>query len=205
LTCSNGATYRLITNASISAGTLQAKENTTVITTVANGYDITDFTSIGGNTIRFTPSPDFDGQLTSVSLKQITQPSVADNREIKEFLSGNTDEGKPIIFRADTQLIQLQNEFEKLSTPLAVVTRHQRGTLTKVFVSLDNDDFYELQGNTIDKSVSITKVHSRSDLSAPSPTTASKMRISWRDNSKQLCRLVQTAIVFIPSDMDYSE
>lgn len=123
---------------------------------------------------------------------------------VKEFLTGTTDEGQPIFFRADTPLIQLTDQFETFSNPLAVINRTQRGTLMKTFVALDDGDFYEIEG-TISKGVSIQKVHSENRRNKPSPPNARKMRVSWRDGSKQLCRLIQSAIVFTPGTMDYSE
>jgi hypothetical protein len=87
---------------------------------------------------------------------------------------------------------------------MAVITRLQRGTMTKCFVALDDGDFYEIQG-MVSKGVSILKVHSKDRSKIPTLPIARKMRLSWRDGSKQLCRLLQGAIVFIPGTMDYSE
>ena len=149
-------------------------------------------------------SPFFMGEIDTVSLKgYVTNPS-NDNISVKEFLTGQTDEGREIFFRADTQQIQLQSQFETFSNPMAIVTRLQRGTMLKCFVALDDGDFYEIEG-TASKGVSILKVHSKNRSKIPTPPIARKMRVSWRDGSKQLCRLIQTAIIFIPGTMDYSE
>ena len=85
--------------------------------------------------------------IDTVSLKKVTQQAVEDNIPVKEFLVGNTDEGKEINFRVDTQLIQLMPEFETFANPLAVVTKLQRGTMVKCFIALGDEDFYELEGS----------------------------------------------------------
>jgi len=142
--------------------------------------------------------------IDNVSLKEITTEETADNFSVKEFLTGTTDEGRTIFFRADTQQIQLNSQFETFSNPIAIANRMQRGTLTKCFVALDDGDFYELQG-TVNKGVSLLKIHSVDKKSVPTPPIAREVRISWRDSSKQLCRLIQSSIIFIPGTMDYSE
>ena len=140
----------------------------------------------------------------NVSLKKIDTVETVDNASVKEFLSGTTDEGNPIFFRVDTQSIQLNTSFETFSNPIAIATRSHRGTLMKCFVALDDEDFYEIQG-TVTKGVSILKVHSKDRKAIPTPPIAREIMVSWRDSSKQLCRLVQTSIIFIPGTMDYSE
>lgn len=141
--------------------------------------------------------------IDNVSLKSLT-PATTDNYAVKEFLTGNTDDGKEIFFRADSQQIQLNSQFETFSSPIAIATRLKRGSLVKCFVALDDGDFYEIQGTTT-KGVSILKIHSKDKGSIPTPPLAREVRVSWRDSSKQLCRLIQSAIIFIPGTMDYSE
>ena len=142
--------------------------------------------------------------IDNVSLKEITTDAADSNYSVKEFLSGTTDEGEPIFFRADTQQIQFSPEFEMFSSPTAIVSQTQRGTLTKCFVSVDNEDFYEIQG-TVTKGISILKVHSVDKKSMNTPPKAREITVSWRDSSRQLCRLIQTYIVFIQGSMDFSE
>lgn len=142
--------------------------------------------------------------VTNVSLKKIITAEVAEDRPVSEFLVGTTDYGREIFFRADTKVLELSPTFETFASPLSVVTRLQRGTMTKCFIALEDEDFYELQG-TVTKGVSIMKVHSRSKTKAPSPPIARKLRISWRDSSKQLCRLIQTALISIPGTMEMPE
>lgn len=140
----------------------------------------------------------------NISVRQIVSDAVEPNFSVKEFLSGTTDEGNPIFFRADTQQIQLNENFEMFSTPTTIVNRTQRGTLMKCFVALDDGDFYEIQG-TVTKGFSALKIHARDKGSLTTPPIAREIRISWRDSSKQLCRLLQSSIIFVAGTMDYSE
>jgi hypothetical protein len=143
-------------------------------------------------------------KVTGASLKKITVPATLPNPVIKEFLIGNTDDGREIFFRADTQNMQMNPQFETFSNPMAIATKLQRGTMVKCFVSLDEGDFYEVAG-TVTKGVSIVKIHSKDLKSLPTPPNAREIKISWRDSSKQLCRILQTSIIFIPGTMDFSE
>lgn len=201
-----GSKYKLIFDISDATnGLIFVRENSELIGSVTvNGHHILLFTSIGGNTLSLSASTNFSFVVDKVSLRELKQAAVDDNVPIKEFLTGTTDEGRPILFRADTQNIQLLSTFETFSNPTSIVNRIQRGVLMKCFVSIDSGDFYEIEG-TASKGVSILKVHSQNRRSIPTPPIARKMQISWRDGSLQLCRLIQSAIVFTPSTMESTE
>ena len=95
-------------------------------------------------------------------------------------------------------------EFEWFINPVAIVVETDRGTYKKVFISPDEDqDFYELSG-TVSKGVTILKANSPSS-NIPKPVLGRHIRLSFRDASKQLCRLMQCSILFIPTAMDYTE
>lgn len=140
----------------------------------------------------------------NVGLQHVVSSISSQNYPINEFLTGNTDNGKEIIFRADTQLIQLMSEFEIFGNPIAIVTKLQRGSLMKCFVAFGDEDFYELEG-TATKGISIIKVHSKNRDNIETPPIAREIKISWRDSSKQLCRLTQGGIIFLSTTMDYTE
>lgn len=143
----------------------------------------------------------------SVVIKEISVRSVksfAQNYSVKEFLSGNSDEDKEIFFRADTQRLQLSKNFELFYTPIAIITKLQRGSLVKCFVALGDDDFYQLEGNA-GKGTSITKVHSSEENDKETPPLTREIRISWRESSKQVCRLTQGGIISLPTNMDYTQ
>ena len=158
-----------------------------------------------GNDLTFTTNSAVANiKVSGVSIKPIETPATDPNPSVKEFLIGSTDDGREIFFRADTQQMQMNSQFETFSNPVAVATRMQRGTMVKCFVALDDDDFYEVSG-TVTKGVSIVKIHSKDIKSIPTPPSAREIKISWRDSSKQLCRIIQTSVIFIPGTMDYSE
>lgn len=137
----------------------------------------------------------------TVSLRPLTQ-GTADNRTVNEFLTGNTDNGREIFFRADTQVLQIQPSPELYSSPLGVAVEMERGTQTKTFISLDDKPFYQLEGTNV-KGVSILKPNARSDEEVK-PPLAQSIQISLRDSSKQLNRIIQLAVVTLPTPIDYS-
>ena len=165
-----------------------------------------DFTANDTGDILIFTSDSSPASITvdNVSLKEITTAARTATFSVKEFLTGATDEGDPIFFRADSQQIQLNENFEMFSTPSAIVNRTKRGSLMSCFVALDDNDFYEIQG-TVNKGVSTLKIHSKSRKNITTPPIAREIRLSWRDSSKQLCRLLQTSIVFTVGTMDYTE
>lgn len=164
----------------------------------------TTFTADGsGTSISFSPG---GGVITvdDVILKEVLTVATDPVYPVKKFLDGATDDGNVIHFRVDTQPIQLMPEFETFANPLAIVSKVQRGTLVKCFIALGDDDFYELEGNAT-KGVSIIKVHSKARGKIVTPPVAREVRLSWRDSSKQLCRLTQGGIIFLPTQMSYIE
>jgi hypothetical protein len=119
---------------------------------------------------------------------------------VVDFLSGNTDDGQEIFFRIDTQELQLLKEVETFSSLLAVITEVQRGSQMKCFVSADKGTFYELNGS-IKKGVTIQKVNSEG-AEKKEPIIARKVKLSYRDSSKQRCRISQVAIIYVPTTVD---
>ena len=118
---------------------------------------------------------------------------------IVDFLSGSTDLGSEIFFRIDTQELQLLDAVEMFAHPIAIVTEVQRGTQMKCFISADGERFYELDGD-IKKGITTVKVNSP-DPNKTQPVIARKLKISYRDASKQRCRISQIAILYVPSTM----
>jgi hypothetical protein len=159
-----------------------------------------------GESITFRPITG-DGavvfDIAEVSLKRILVETQVTSLPVKKFLSGETDDGGEVFFRIDTPHIHLQDNFEIYVTPIAIVTRTERGSSMKCFVAFDESDFYEIEGQ-ITKGTSIIKIKDQDTL-IPMPALARKVRISWRDSSKQLCRITQGAILYLPTTMDYSQ
>jgi hypothetical protein len=119
---------------------------------------------------------------------------------VKEFLSGETDDGTEIFFRADLPKITLNQLWELVNNPIGINLETERGSSMKCFVSMNegNPEYYELQGK-INKGVTILKIHGKGDeRGSPPPTRL--ISLSIRDSSKQLCRLLRLAIVFVPTN-----
>ncbi len=138
--------------------------------------------------------------INTTGAEQIWGTSTVADASVISFLDGDTDEGAEIFMRFDTQEIQLLKEFEAYATPLAIVSEVYRGAQMKCFVSLDRERFYELEGTAV-KGVSILKVHG-SDKQKNSPPMCRKIKLSYRDASKQRCRINQAAIVYTPTPID---
>lgn len=121
------------------------------------------------------------------------------NHSVKEFLSGETDDGKNIHFRVDTMKLTIQpTNFEYLSKLIAILTEVERGTATKVFVNLENnEEYYQLEGDMA-KGLSVIKVTDK-DNSRGKPPVARLVSISLRDSSKQLCKISRMTISHLPT------
>lgn len=137
--------------------------------------------------------------IDSVGTQKLLLSSSAAGKSVKEFLVGNTDDGEEIFFRADTQPLQFSKSFELYSEPLEIVSEVDRGASMECFVALDDDDFYPIVG-TFRKGISTLKITSK-DPQRVQPTPCRKIRVSFRDSSKQKCKLLQTAIVYSPTNM----
>lgn len=121
-------------------------------------------------------------------------------KSVKEFLVGNTDDGDNIFFRVDTQPLQLSKAFDQYALPTEITNEIDRGASMECFVALDEEeDFYAIEG-TFRKGVSTLKVTGR-DPQRVKPTPCRKIRVSFRDSSKQQCKLLQTALTYVPTNM----
>lgn len=197
-----------------------------VVVTVGSNYThgvfndtatITDYfthAAVTGNyLVSFTPvltnpSSVVTVSVEAVSLKQIVTPASTDNIPVKAFLEGTTDDDREITFRADTQVLQIQTNPEMYSTPIGILTEVDRGSMMKAFVSLDDKPFYELEG-TATKGISNLKIGLTppvdSDMSQNAQNLmAQSIQVSYRDSSRQLCRIIQAAIITIPTPIDRS-
>lgn len=120
-------------------------------------------------------------------------------KSVKEFLTGTDDDGDIIFFRADTQPMQFSKSFELYSEPVEVISEVDRGASMECFVALDDDDFYPIEG-TFRKGISTLKITAQ-DKQRTAPVQCRKIQVSFRDSSKQRCKLLQTAVVYTPTNM----
>jgi len=133
-------------------------------------------------------------------VEQLWGTANVQNYAVASFLEGNTDFGSEIFMRVDTQEIQLMKEFETYASPMEVITEVDRGSQLQCFVSMDRARFYELEG-TATKGVSTLKF-SKEKKSHEKPPYCRRIKLSYRDASKQLCRITQFAINYVPTTLD---
>ncbi len=121
---------------------------------------------------------------------------------VKEFLTGDTDDGEEIFMRVDTQSIQLLNEFETYGTLNSVSAEIDRGNQSKLFVSTDNTSFYGVDGSFA-KGASAVNITS-ANPGDTQPPIARRVKLSIRDSSKQRPRITQLALLYIPTTFDHA-
>jgi len=123
------------------------------------------------------------------------------NCPVLEMLKGETDDStvdnKEILMRIDSDNINLSKYFEQICYPKEVLLEVSRGSSISVWISLDNDEFYELEGSA-QKGLSILKVTNR-DPSDNKPPRCRRIRLSIRDFNKKLCKIEKIAILFTDS------
>jgi hypothetical protein len=131
----------------------------------------------------------------------------AGEHAVKEFLSGETDDGEPIHFRVDTMklttgLYETQRTasqtFEYSSKLVALLVETERGSSSQVFVNLENgEEFYPLEGN-LAKGLSVIKITNK-DGDRGKPPYCRLVSISLRDSSRQLCKFSRMTLVYLPT------
>jgi len=142
------------------------------------GLDITEFTTYKGST-------DVDRLIF-----------VGSTGHAYELFYGTKDNNlTEIPWRIDTKNITLASRFENLCYPKKIIIEAERGTGIKAFISLDNKDWYEIQGEAM-KGLTVFKVTPRS---ADEEARCRKIRISLREYSDRLCSISRIAIVYTES------
>ena len=130
------------------------------------------------------------------------------NNAVKEFLSGDTDDGKEICFRIDTMKlttgIQVFSKvrsmvaFEYSSKPIVLLTELERGSAVEAFINLENnEEYYPLEGRAT-KGLSIIKIHNKDDARGK-PPVCRLISVSLRDSSKQRCKISRMTLIYIPT------
>ena len=116
---------------------------------------------------------------------------------VKAFLEGDTDDGKEIFFRADTQPFPIAANVEDLSNPQLVIIESERGSSMECYVSIDGEEYYPLEGQA-EKGITRLKVHGR-DAGVGNPPVGHYVALSFRDSSVQRCKIGRVAITFVPT------
>jgi hypothetical protein len=128
-----------------------------------------------------------------------TSLQIIDNsdRNIYEFLSGETDNGTVIPFRMDTEEINFGGEIESLFSLRKIILEVERGTNIHIFLSLDGGAWYELK-TTATKGANTIAITAKDDNNS-APPRCRRVRISMRHNEKQLCKISRLALEYSSS------
>jgi hypothetical protein len=126
------------------------------------------------------------------------------NHAIKEFLSGDTDDGEIIHFRIDTMKLTMGinpnggSAFEYSNKLIALHTEAERGSAIQLYVNLENEEeYYPIEG-TIRKGLSVIKITDK-DSSRGKPPYCRLVSLSLRDSSKQLCKMSRMSLIYVPT------
>ena len=130
------------------------------------------------------------------------------NHAIKEFLSGDTDDGEIIHFRIDTMKLTMGvnpgttgssgSSFEYSSKLIALLTEAERGSSLQLFVNLENEEEYYPVDGTIRKGLSVIKITDK-DNERGKPPYCRLVSLSLRDSSKQLCKMSRMSLIYLPT------
>ena len=148
------------------------------------------------------PAGQFVSFVDTLDSDRLIETTTVGTKYIKEFLSGPTDDGVEIPFRVDLNKLTLDTLWDRLQNPVGVVIETERGSSMKVFVSVEEDrtEFYELEGK-VNKGLSIIKIHGKNSPTG-NPPPLRLIKLSIRDSSKQSCRLLRLAVVYLPTNQD---
>jgi hypothetical protein len=129
------------------------------------------------------------------------------NHAVKEFLSGDTDDGEIIHFRIDTIKLTMGINstsgtggvaFEYSNKLIALLTEAERGSAIQLFVNLENEEEYYPVEGTIRKGLSVIKITDK-DAARGKPPYCRLVSLSLRDSSKQLCKMSRMSLIYIPT------
>ncbi len=140
----------------------------------------------------------FETFVDTLDTDRLVYASTASGTNVMEFLTGETDNGTEIPLIADTTDFNIPGNFERYFHPLEVCLEVERGAGIKVFVSLDNGPFYELEGEAV-KGANILKVTSPYEADGSKPPRCRGIRVSLRHSEKQLIKVARLAITYIPT------
>jgi len=135
----------------------------------------------------------------STSTDRLLMTTNNEDKQTYEFLTGNMDDlggefEREILFRADTDNITLSTNFEQICDPMEIMIETERGNSIECFISLDNGQWYRVEGDIV-KGCVILKVNKRTSDLETEPRCR-RIRISIKDYTKNLCRISRIAIVY---------
>jgi hypothetical protein len=140
----------------------------------------------------------FENYMSSSGVDRLEFASTESGYHIFELFNGELDDrvtsDKEIPFRIDTSQISLSGDFEKICYPKKVIIESERGSGIQCFISLDDDAFYDIEGEAV-KGCTILQVTSK-DPQVVQPPRCRKLRLSIRDMTKKLCKINRIALVY---------
>ena len=144
------------------------------------------------------PATQFITYIGSVNTDRLLFASDDTNCNIMEFLIGAVDDkvtsDKEIIGRIDTDTLTLSSSFEQICYLKQVVIELERGAGVKCFVSLDNEPFYEIEGNAV-KGCTVLNITSKNN-DIEQPPRCRRLKISLRDDTKKIFKLSRIAVIY---------
>ena len=127
--------------------------------------------------------------------KRLLYASQDTNFAIKEFLDGtNNDCGNDIYFRIDTDNFTLSKAFEKICYPSDAIIETERGNNLQVFVSMDNEPFYQIRGEAV-KGCVVLKINDENN-DEKGPARGRRLKLSFRDFTKNVCSISRVAVIY---------
>ena len=144
---------------------------------------------------------EFDTRVEESNTDRLEMTDTAGNHAVKEFLSGETDDGEVIHMRLDFIKMTLQPRFENVNNPISLLIDTERGAAIKSFINLNNgEEYYPLPGD-IRKGLSNIKIVNK-DGDRGNPPIARLLSVSLRDSSPQICKISRMTIIFVPTTND---
>jgi len=141
---------------------------------------------------------EFTTYVSSGDADRLEYASTESGYHIFEFLTGEVDDkvtnDYAIPFRIDTNALTLSTKFEQVCYPQEIAIETERGSGLKVFISMDNEPWYELEGQVV-KGAVILKVTAR-DLEREKPPRCRTIKLSIRDYTKKLCKISRIALIY---------
>ena len=125
---------------------------------------------------------------------------------VYELLYGTKDDNvNEIPFRIDSNSITLNKEFENIAYPKQIIIETKSGSGIQCFISLDDGDWYEIQGEAR-KGCTILFVTAQDKTKGPARCRS--ITLSIREYSTTPCRISQVGILFsetLEEEIPYNE
>lgn len=119
------------------------------------------------------------------------------SHQVYAFLEGNLDDGDVIFFQAETNPIPLADDLEAFANATGAIVSMERGAATEVFVSLDGESFFAIEG-AAEKGITTLKITGRAQEQGK-PPLCRRVTLSFRDSSKQINKIGPSAVLFLPA------